>query len=198
MGSRTLDRVRRDLREPETLHSLRSIQQNPDLLPNRGGIYAWYFDRDLRGVPKRGCHGITGRKLLYVGISPSRANSSGTLRSRVRYHFTGNVSGSTLRTTLACLKERDIRARLRRFGSRGTIRLTRAGEARLTEWMAAHARVCWSVHPRPWEIEKELIRSLSLPLNLQHNESHPFHDDLTDRRWRAMDRAKRLPAIQRR
>ena len=198
MGSRTLDRVRRDLQEPDTLHSLRDIQRNPDLLPDRGGIYAWYFDRDLRGVPKRGCHGITRRKLLYVGISPSRANSSGTLRSRVRYHFTGNASGSTLRTTLACLKETCLGEGLRRYGPRGTIRLSRAGETKLTDWMTTHARVCWTVHPRPWELEKALIHSVFLPLNLQHNESHPFHPELTRIRRKAIERARRRPVLQRR
>jgi hypothetical protein len=40
-------------------------------------------------------------------------------------------------------------------------------EQKLSEWMGAHALVCWVEHPRPWEIEHRLIEELQPPLNLQ-------------------------------
>jgi hypothetical protein len=54
------------------------------------------------------------RRLLYVGISPSRAGRHETLRSRIRYHFRGNAEGSTLRLTLGCLLEPILGTRLGR------------------------------------------------------------------------------------
>ena len=45
--------------------------------------------------------------------------------------------------------------------------------------MAANALVSWMEHPRPWEAEEELIQFVSLPLNLQGNQQHPFPPRLT-------------------
>lgn len=177
-------RCRRNLLEPTRLYAWRDLAEDLDVLPDSGGIYGWYFDRHLRGVPKRGCHGVSRRKLLYVGISPSGTQSSGTLRSRVMYHFTGNASGSTLRTTLASLLGPSLHVRFRRTRAGGH-RLTSSGEDKLSLWMEAHARVCWAITPRPWEIETKLIASLSLPLNLSHNRDHPFCPELTELRRRA-------------
>ena len=117
-------------------------------------------------MPEDGCHGIVGRKLLYVGISPAHRGSRANLHSRVRYHFRGNCSGSTLRTTLACL-------------------------------LAEHARVCWVVRERPWEVEEDVIRSLCLPLNLRHNDRHAFYPALRALRRDAVAHARRLPVLVR-
>jgi hypothetical protein len=53
----------------------------------------------LRGVPKRGCHGLGRRKLLYVEISPSNSHSAGTVGKRIRLnlaHHLGLLAGSKL------------------------------------------------------------------------------------------------------
>ena len=89
------------LTTPPHLYSWSTIKKDSGVIPKEGGLYAWYFDRFLTDVPKRGCFGISRRKLLYVGISPASEPSGGTLHSRILYHFRGNCSGSTLRTTLA-------------------------------------------------------------------------------------------------
>jgi hypothetical protein len=50
-----------------------------------------------------------GLKLLYAGISPNRPPQNGRLpskqhlRARIKYHYTGNAEGSTLRKTLVSL-----------------------------------------------------------------------------------------------
>jgi hypothetical protein len=81
---------------------------------------------------------------------------------------------------------------LRRVGS-GT-RLTFAdGEARLSQWMAENAFVCWVAHQRPWELEDALLKTLDLPLNLQGNDQHPFRHHLRSIRAAARDRARALP-----
>ena len=49
---------------------------------------------------------------------------------------------------------------------------THLGEQCLNDWMARNAYVCWVEHPEPWVVEAELVRSLSLPLNIEHNTPH--------------------------
>lgn len=192
---RSYRQVRRALLAPRHLYSWSEIQSDPSVLPQQGGIYGWYFDRGLIGVPKRGCHGISRRKLLYVGISPSGPRSKGTVYSRVSYHFSGNAGGSTLRTTLASLLQAQLRARLRRVGRSEYIRLTSDGERRLTDWMDRHARVCWTVCAKPWEVEPMVIRAIRLPLNLAHNPDNDFRDDLMRVRKKARDAAISLPVL---
>jgi hypothetical protein len=73
-------------------------------LPARAGFYAWWADRDaVPGLPHP--HPTqTDLGLLYVGISPTRRDSSGLIRSRViNQHIRGNTSSSTFRFALASL-----------------------------------------------------------------------------------------------
>lgn len=168
-------------------------------MPAAAGVYAWYFTAAPPGVPLEGCHVWQDAVLLYVGISPKappvngRAPSRQTIRSRVRYHYRGNAEGSTLRLTLGCLLADELEIGLRRVGSGKRMTFGREGEARLTEWMARHARVVWMVADRPWEIEEQLIRSLVLPLNLDQNRHSPFHQELSARRAEQKALARSLP-----
>ncbi|MGG6242592.1 GIY-YIG nuclease family protein [Nodosilinea sp. AN01ver1] len=163
-------------------------------VPGMAGVYAWYFRKVPPGVPIEGCHRVEGATLLYVGISPSKPSSSGQqLKERVRQHYNSNAFGSTLRLTLGCLLANELGIELRRVGSSGK-RLTFAdGEQALSNWMEANALVTWMETPEPWVLEPQLISQLSLPLNLEHNESHPFYPILSELRksWRA--RARELP-----
>jgi len=63
-------------------------------------------------------------------------------------------------------------------------------EARLSGWMARHARVAWSVFSTPWEIEHELLHELSVPLNLDGNAQHPFQASLSTLRRTMKDQAR--------
>lgn len=115
--------------------------------------------------------------LLYVGIAPSRPQSSNTLRKRIKYHLRGNADGSTLRLSLGCLLADELGIELCRLGSSGR-KTFGPDEAVLSAWMAENAFVTWTEHPEPWHLEDELIRGLSLPLNLRGNERHPFYPQL--------------------
>jgi len=135
-----------------------------------------------------------GFTLLYGGISPKeppkngRHPSSQTLFHRIRYHMQGNAEGSTLRLTLGCL----LGLELRRVGS-GTRRTFAHREADLSAWMEQQAAVCWIETNEPWLIEKTLISSGRLPLNLDQNRQHPFHPVLSELRQAAKRRANELP-----
>ncbi|MFJ8030526.1 GIY-YIG nuclease family protein [Streptomyces sp. NPDC096032] len=65
------------------------------------------------------------------------------------YKFRGNAEGSTLRLSLGCLLDLE----LRRVGSGKRLTFGQAGEAKLSQWMADNARVCWVEHDEPWTLE---------------------------------------------
>src|SRR5262249_17400710 len=136
---------------------------------------------------------------LYAGISPNRPpqnrrpTSKQTLRDRIKYHYTGNAEGSTLRKTLGCLLADALGIQLRRVGSGNRMTFVE-GEQALSAWMAENACVSWVVRDSPWELEDELIAALDLPLNLQGNPHNRFH---SVRRVRAscVAQARALPVL---
>lgn len=136
--------------------------------------------------------------LLYAGISPRHPPANGarpskqSLLHRVRYHFRGNAEGSTLRLTLGCLLAEELGIELRRVGT--GIRMTfNSGEMKLSEWLGANAFVASCSHPAPWVLEEHMISTLSLPLNLDQNRRHAFHQKLSELRHTAKTKARELP-----
>jgi len=96
--------------------------------------------------------------------------------------------------TLRCLLNEALGIALRRVGSGR--RFTFAdGERRLSEWTGQNAFVAWVVDPEPWRLEEKLIGDLSLPLNLDLNKAHPFHDVLSGIRKSAKEKARSLPVV---
>jgi len=69
------------------------------------------------------------------------------------------------------------------------------GEVRLSDWMAENAFVTWHVCEKPWELERELLTRVSLPLNLDQNRSHAFHALLSELRRTAKQRARLLDVL---
>jgi hypothetical protein len=141
-----------------------------------------------------------GFTLLHGGIAPKAPPANGrlasrqSLRKRIRYHYTGNAAGSTLRLTLGCLLAERLSIQLRRVGSGQ--RLTFAvGEVKLSAWMADNAFVTWVETDRPWLAEQRFIASVNLPLNLDQNRHHAFHQQLTQIRADARTTARRLPTV---
>src|SRR4030095_8597181 len=120
--------------------------------------------------------------------------SQQTLRKRIRYHYTGNASGSTLRLTLGCLLAERLGIQLRRVGSGQRLTFA-ADEAKLSAWMADNAFVTWVETDRPWLAEQQLIASVNLPLNLDQNRQHAFHQQLPQLRADARMAARTLPAV---
>lgn len=183
---------------PDRVWSRTEVLRRPSPVPAVAGTYAWYFKQLPAALDSTDCISWSGLTLLYVGISPKAPPTSGVgvsrqnLRRRLRQHYALNAYGSTLRLTLGCLLAEQLGIQLRRLGS-GT-RLTFAdGEPRLSQWMAENAFACWVAHELPWELEDALVSTLDLPLNLQGNNRHPFHQRLKGMRAAARDRARALP-----
>ncbi|MEV7687047.1 GIY-YIG nuclease family protein [Streptomyces bungoensis] len=76
------------------------------------------------------------------------------------------------------------------MGSGKRLTFGQAGEAKISQWMADNARVCWAEHDEPWTLESELISQLDLPLNLDQNGHNAFHAQLKEVRARARQRAR--------
>ena len=184
----------------ERLYSATDLLSRPNPIPASPGVYAWYFDEVPAGVPIDECHQALGYTLLYVGIAPKETKGQAvkpsvrTLRHRMRDHFRGNAEGSTLRLTLGCLLSEPLNISLRRVGSGKRRTFTNPGEIVLDRWMAQHARVAWAAVEEPWLVEKRLLSTISLPLNLQGND-HPFVSTLKGIRKAAKDVAHRLPVV---
>ena len=159
------------------------LNQKPCPVPAASGVYAWYFKQFPAMILTQDCHQQNNLTLLYVGIAPSRPQSSNNLRKRIKQHLRGNAYGSTLRLSLGCLLADELGIKLRCVGS-SKRKTFGPGEATLSAWMAANAFVTWTEHPEPWHLEDELIRELSLPLNLRGNERHPFYPQLAALRKR--------------
>jgi hypothetical protein len=168
---------------PETglLISASAILDDFRIVPDEPGVYAWFFRPVPPHVPWADCLVRDGHRLLYVGIAPRRRISGRdrtrrTLRERMKNHLGGNIASSTLRISLAALLKGQKRIAMERT-AHGSVRIGEH-ERKVTSWMAASGHVVWLVHPRPWEIEEQLMRTYSLPLNIKGNGGHPFAREL--------------------
>ena len=178
---------------PNAVFSRQAVLTKPCPVPAKSGVYAWFF-RDIPGiVPAAGCVTQDGLTLLYIGISPKNDRSRENLRRRITYHYRGNAEGSTLRLTLGVLLSGETGYPLRRVGSGNRMTFTPLGEQCLNEWMARNAYVLWIEDSEPWTVEATLLKSLSLPLNIQDNLHHPFSGTLTRLRADAKNAARHLP-----
>ena len=183
----------KSITEPSVLYSRSAVLSKPSPVPAERGLYAWFF-KEIPGVtPTDGCIVKDELTLLYVGISPKNGTSKENLRKRITYHYRGNAEGSTLRQTLGVLLTGKSDCPLRRVGSGKRMTFTHLGEGWLDDWMEENAFVCWVKHPAPWEVEKEVIESLSLPLNIQDNQHHPFSRTLSEMRQEAKRIARGTP-----
>lgn len=80
-------------------------------------------------------------------------------------------------------------------GSGKRLTFTPNGEAALSAWMDENAYVCWPLCKKPWVLERKIIRSVNLPLNLAQNLQHPFSSKLHACRAAARERARGLPIL---
>ncbi|HEX8983268.1 MAG TPA: hypothetical protein VF792_10890 [Ktedonobacterales bacterium] len=198
------------LLSPTRLWSRAEILSSPSPVPRAPGVYAWYFRQIPPQTPLNGCLTHDDLTLLYVGISLKAPPIEGhirigqSLRHRMRQHLRGNAEGSTLRLTLGCLLSEQLGIALRRVRSSSSVKgddaayrytFTKEGEARLDAWLERNAYVAWMIDAEPWLVEEELIRSVSLPLNLDQNRHHSFHVTLSAQRKGARVRAQALPVV---
>jgi hypothetical protein len=183
------------------LFSCEQLAANQHIIPDRSGIYAWFFKEippGLMGIEK--CYRREGFTLLYIGIVPKTPKGNRHLRNRIYGdHLKGNAYGSTLRRSLGCLLSQKLGILLRRAGTGKKMILCAGesctGEGLLTEWMMHNAYVTWHVHDQPWLIETGMITDNFLPINIQHNSQNENYPILKEIRRRAKQTARTLSIV---
>jgi hypothetical protein len=152
-----------------------AVLEARELVPAAPGFYCWWSHRGaIRGVPDVPHPKKEGLSLLYVGISPARASSRQTVRSRVLgNHLGGNVGSSTFRFVLAALLVDQLGLRPYLRGTK--VALCADDNAHLSRWQREWLLLTWYARPRPWEIEAAVIAGLRPPLNSASNAAHPFY-----------------------
>ncbi|WP_223624098.1 GIY-YIG nuclease family protein [Microbacterium sp. EST19A] len=173
---------------PASLHAVAEVRSSPTC----PGIYGWWMKRGALDIPDAPYQEKDGHQLLYVGISPRRPSAAGrtsksTVRDRLVTHATKDASRSTLRRTLGVLLADDLGLTL--GVHRGREHYGSEGEALITQWLVANARVAWAVDPAPWEAEEEMLAQATLALNLD-GRSDAFARSISDRRKAAMAAAR--------
>ena len=184
MAIRLYSGERDTLLQPASLLPARAVLDDPALIPDRGGIYAWWFDEEIPSVPLDGTLLHGQYRLLYIGIAPRAPSADGsesrsTLRKRiVRNHLGRRIASSTLRRSLAWLLSHSFGLAIKR-NAVGKAMMSRDDEERLTHWMRSHAAISLLCHEQAWTIEEDLIANgPALPLNLKGSK-HPFRQQLS-------------------
>jgi hypothetical protein len=186
-----------ELFNPKSVHTRKLVLAKPCPVPAEPGIYAWFFKETSHSVPVDGCLKYKNLTLLYVGISPQKAStrkgkrSKQNLQRRIKTHFKGDASISTLHMSLGSLLVDRLGIVLRQVGKTKRFKFSHKDEERLSGWMEKNAMVTWHVCTKPWIFEDQLIKEQSLPLNLQGNKEHPFHSSLL----LAREKAKQMPVV---
>jgi hypothetical protein len=183
----------RELLYSARLYRRSELKNSPSLPPPSPGVYGWFFRRVPPEVPTDLCVAREGAVLLYVGISPKNDTSGGSLRRRLQLHFEGNAESSTFRQTLGCLLEAELGTALRRDGSGN--KTFGEKESILSDWIADNTMVAWITTPKPWLLEDHLLKTLSLPLNIEWNARHPFSAQLKELRKKAVLRTEGLHIV---
>ncbi|WP_207843004.1 GIY-YIG nuclease family protein [Williamsia soli] len=179
-------------------YSREEVLASPYPVPPEAGVYGWWFKTLPADIDVSQCVHRDELVLLYVGISPSKPPAVGkaskqNIRRRVKLHYAGDASVSTLRKSLGCLLTEELGIELRRVGTSERLKFGQ-GETRLSEWMAENALVSWVTHPEPWLLEDELIETQDLPLNID-GAANPFTPVLRATRRGAVARARALPVV---
>ena len=156
-----------------------ALVATPTMVPDKKGIYAWYFSPVPRRVPLRDYIQVGEWTLLYIGIAGHELGGKQTLRGRIlRRHLEDHCATSTLRVSLGCLLADDLGLRMVRT-MKGSLSFTDT-EPLLTAWMLQHASVTWIENEQPWLIEAAAFAEFGhlLPLNIKDNKRNPFRVDL--------------------
>lgn len=149
-------------------------------IPSGPGLYGWWGEPGLL-PPVTGTPHPTNPslRLYYLGIG-------GDLHERmVKRHVRGGCGASTLRRSLAGLLQPEQGYRTRWTATR--VVLVPEDERRLTAWIRDHLHVTWVEHADPDGVEPAVIRAMTPPLNIDHNQGHPDYTTVKAARaaWRA-------------
>ncbi len=190
-----MDNIIKALTKPKKIYSCEEFFSLPKDDLEKAGLYAWYFKKDSLPVLTDKCIVQKDKTLLYVGSSSFGENAS--LYKRIEKHYTKNANVSTLRMSLGVLLYEASSFPLRKLSRTSKkFKFCKCGKKWLSDWMEKNAFVCWIAHEDYKNAEKEVIKSISLPLNLTYNKRHPFYKSLKEKRKVAKDNARKLAPLK--
>ena len=153
-------------------------------LGNDHGLYALFL---CEGAEIPGVTPLDGG-LIYLGKASGKRGIKG------RCHFYASTANHSPRKSLAAMlfMALQLRPRLvRKPSSPDTWTLDRASEERLTDWMLKSLEFAFMPLNSPASAERELVRELAPPLNLNLCAQRPEHCAVTASRREMMLRAQR-------
>lgn len=184
VGMQTDACATRQILEPNVLLKPTDVLAHIDEHGISHGLYGWWFDHFLLGVPRAGCLEFESKHLLYIGIAPPKdrpikTGAATPVKRRLwRNHLRGSVRSSTLRLSLAALLKDRLGFDFYR-DARGRVRMAKEHEEILSAWLQEHAGISVVHHDTPWQLEEALVRNgPPLPLNLSMS-GHPFKPTLS-------------------
>ena len=157
------------------LHPAQDVVSNSALGAKTRGVYGIFFDRKELLLERSGYlefdnklpMEVDDHHLLYIGASID------PLRRRVLTHLTGNSKGSSLRMTLGALLTEELLLDPIAGPSRGYYDFGH-GEARLSEWIVRSTRIGFYPSDDPYDLERHILQSVPLPLNIDQRKKHRF------------------------
>lgn len=179
-------------RKPLRMYTLDEIRAMPKGDFPQMGLYCWYLKSLPAWVPTDSCDRSGGFILSYVGIGPCKqpnyTPTKSLLRRRLMDHLRPRAERSSLRRSLGAILFHELNLETR-LASNGKQSLG-LSEPVLNTWMTSNARVVLWSYPRPWDIEKHVIRGLAPLLNIDYNHQQLFREQIIDLRAGLVNRAQ--------
>lgn len=150
---------------------------------DQSGLYSWTVDEPGARALSAGLREHVPAGLIYAGQAGATAWPSGkvraaTLRSRIgANHVRGRIRGSTFRLTLAAALLEPLEV-----SPVAALRLERAAEERLSQWIGEHLHVATLPFPdrdRLRDLEHRVLAALDPPLNLDGMAPTPTREALS-------------------
>lgn len=166
------------------LVSANRLAAQPDLLPDRTGVYVIAGRAIIPVLHREGyyssagsCHAFWGMDAIaYIGCA-----FRSSIRKRIGDHLFGDSRKSTFRQSLGILLTDDLG--LSPIGVRGQAGFHFGeGEADLSIWIQSNLWFAYQATDKPIELERALVRAGNPPFNIKERERDPFARALSARR----------------
>jgi len=156
-------------------HPSTSIVANPALVPEAPGVYLIGIQSAQRFLNKVGYYDfdnkppivMEGFELCYAGAT------SASLRNRILDHLRCGSEVSSFRQSVGALIAGDLGLDVVGAHNRASLHFGDT-EQRLTSWLMEHTSVSFATNDNPFLLERDLLHSIALPLNISERKRHPF------------------------
>lgn len=154
-------------------------------VPNKPGIYMFFLRGGTEFLHSSGYFALGGEPPLDIeGYQHLYTGAGQDLRRRLHQHLHRNWISSSFRTSLLAVEY--ARQAISRSG---TPHSRVVGDRSLSVWLNRNAVIGYRPTGRPFDCERELIRTHTSPLNLTLRRQHPYSRQLQVWRSQAFETA---------